>query len=120
MYCMLYIRTVKAICEQTCQWENEISHKQKINGKSSPESEIIGVDDALPHILWTKYFLECQGYNHGPSILHQDNKSTLLVESNGMCLALKQTKHIKVQYFFTKDKGDQKEIMLKHCSTEKI
>ncbi len=27
------------------------SRKQKINGKSSTKSEIIGVDDALPHIL---------------------------------------------------------------------
>lgn len=51
-----------------------LSRKQKINGKRSTESELIGVDDALPHILWTKYFLECQGYDLGPSILYQDNK----------------------------------------------
>lgn len=97
-----------------------ISRKQKINGKSSTESEIIGVDDALPHILWTKYFLECQGYHHGPSVLHQDNKSALLPESNGMHSASKRTKHIKVWYFFIKDKVDQKEIMLKYCPTDKM
>lgn len=55
-----------------------LSRKQKINGKSSTESEIIGVDDALPYILWTKYFLESHSYNLSPSILYQDNKSALL------------------------------------------
>ena len=37
------------------------SRKQKINGKSSMEAELICVDDALPQILWTRYFTESQG-----------------------------------------------------------
>ncbi|KAL7464347.1 hypothetical protein ACHAXS_004676 [Conticribra weissflogii] len=97
-----------------------ISRKQKINGKSSTESEIIAVDDALLHILWTKYFLECQGYHHGPSVLHQDNKSALLLETNGLRSASKRTKHIKVRYFFVKDKVDQNEIVLRYCPTEQM
>ncbi len=73
--------------------------KQMINGKSSTKSEIITVDDALPHILWTKYFLECQGYQHRPSVIYQDNKSALLLELNGRRSTSKRTKHIKVRYF---------------------
>ena len=36
-------------------------HKQKLNTKKSMEAELIGVDDALPQILWMQYFLEQQG-----------------------------------------------------------
>ncbi len=97
-----------------------LSQKQKINGTNLTESEIIGVDDTLPHTLWTKYFLECQGYDLGPSILHQDNKSALLLETNGMRSASRCTKHFKVHNFFIKDKVDQKEIVLKYCPTEEM
>jgi hypothetical protein len=34
------------------------SRKQKVNSRSSTESELIGVDDKITKILWTKRFLE--------------------------------------------------------------
>ena len=34
------------------------SRKQKINGKSLTDTELIGADDTLPQILWTRYFSE--------------------------------------------------------------
>ena len=37
------------------------STKQKLNTKSSTESELVGVDDVMPIILWMRYFLEAQG-----------------------------------------------------------
>ena len=37
-----------------------ISKKQNLNTKSSMEVELIGADNAMPQILWTKYFLEAQ------------------------------------------------------------
>ena len=39
-----------------------ISRKQKLNTRSSTEAELIGVDDAVTMIVWTKLFLEEQGY----------------------------------------------------------
>ena len=36
------------------------SQTQKLNAKSSIESELIGVDDALPQILRTRYFIKNQ------------------------------------------------------------
>ena len=36
--------------------------KQKINMKSSTESEIVGLSEYLPYTLWIGYFLEAQGY----------------------------------------------------------
>jgi hypothetical protein len=37
------------------------SKKQKLNTKSSTESELVGIDDMIPQVLWTKYFMEAQG-----------------------------------------------------------
>ena len=36
---------------------------QKINTKSSTEAELVGVNDVLPPVLWTQFFLEAQGYD---------------------------------------------------------
>jgi hypothetical protein len=36
--------------------------KQKLNTKSSTESELVSIDDMMPIILWTCYFLLSQGY----------------------------------------------------------
>ena len=38
------------------------SQKQKINTKSSTESELVGMDDALSRVIWGLYFTEAQGY----------------------------------------------------------
>ena len=91
------------------------SRKQKIQGKSSTEDELIGVDDTLPQALWTKYFIEAQGYTVDHNIIKQDNKSALLLEANGTFSSSKRTKHIKTRYFFVKDKVAQGDIELEHC-----
>jgi hypothetical protein len=37
------------------------SNKQKINTKSSKESELVGANQALSSILHTQHFIEAQG-----------------------------------------------------------
>jgi hypothetical protein len=59
------------------------STKQKLNTRSSTESELVAVDDFMPAICWTRYFLEAQGYGVHENILHQDNQSAILLEKNG-------------------------------------
>ena len=39
------------------------STKQKVNSRSSTEAELIGVDDRISKILWTKRFIEKQGFH---------------------------------------------------------
>jgi hypothetical protein len=51
------------------------SKKQKLNTKSSTESELVGIDDILPQALWTKYFMEAQGYGTETTMAH-NNQST--------------------------------------------
>jgi hypothetical protein len=58
------------------------SVKQKLNTKSSTEAELVGVDDGMPQILWTRYFVEAQGYEVRQSTIYQDNQSAMLLENN--------------------------------------
>ncbi len=46
--------------------------------------------DKSADILWTRYFLEAQGYTISANIVYQDNMSTLSLEKNGVFLAPKE------------------------------
>ena len=56
---------------------------QKLNTKSLTESKLVGVDDVMPLILWTRYFLQVQGYEVKDNKVFQDNQSAMLLEKNG-------------------------------------
>jgi hypothetical protein len=76
------------------------STKQKINGKSSTEDELIRVDDAMPRILWTKYLIEAQGYTVEHNKLYQDNKSAILLEKKRKFLQFETNKAHQDKVFF--------------------
>jgi len=76
------------------------SRKQKLNTRSSTEAELVGVDDVMAKILWTKLFIEEQGYEVKRNILFQDNKSSILLETNGRNSTGKRSRHINIRYFF--------------------
>jgi len=75
------------------------SAKQKINTRSSTEAELVGVDDVITKIMWTKLFIEEQGYEIERNILFLDNKSSILLESNGRKSADKRSRHINIRHF---------------------
>jgi hypothetical protein len=93
------------------------SSKQKLVARSSTESELIGVHDVMPQVIWTRNFLIGQGFNVDDSILYQDNMSAMLLEKNGRMSSGKRTKHINIRYFFVKDRVDSKDITIIHCPT---
>ena len=97
------------------QW---ISRKQKLNTKSSTESELVGVDDVLVMILWTKLFLEEQGYEIEKNILYQDNKSAILLESNGKKSSGKRTRALNIGYFFLTDQVEKGNVTIEYCPTD--
>ncbi len=54
---------------------------------------------------------------------YQDNKSAISLEVNGKWLTskqTKQTKQIKVRYFFIKDKVESGETVVKYCQKERM
>jgi hypothetical protein len=55
---------------------SSMSKKQKINMRSSTEIELVGADDTMPGVMWTRYFMEAQGQDIEESIMLQDNLST--------------------------------------------
>jgi hypothetical protein len=93
------------------------STKQKLNTRSSTETEIVGADDFMPAICWTRYFMEAQGYKIQDNILFQDNKSAILLEKNGKASSSKRTKHINIRYFFITDRVKKGDVSLIWCPT---
>ena len=91
--------------------------KQKLNTRSSTESELVAVDDLMPAICWTRYFMKAQGYKINENIVYQDNRSAILLETNGKASSSKRTKHINIRYYFITDRINAKEISIKWCPT---
>ena len=96
------------------------STKQKLNTRSSRESELVGVDDMMPIIIWTCHFLLSQGYGIVENLLLQDNRSSILMERNGRASSSKRTRHINIRYFFVCDRVNMKEISLHWCPTKEM
>jgi hypothetical protein len=69
-------------------------------------------------MMWTRYFIEAQGFEVDESILNQDNPRAMLLEKNGKASSSKRIKHVQVRYFFIKDRIVSKDITVKHCPTE--
>jgi hypothetical protein len=93
------------------------STKQKLNTKSSTKSELVGVADVMPQVLWTRYFLKAQGYKVSDLIVYQDNQSVMLLEKNGQGSSSKRTQHINIRYFFVADRITAGEMKVEYCPT---
>jgi hypothetical protein len=93
------------------------SGKQKMNTRSSTKAELVGVDNMMAKVLWTQYFLKAQGYNVGPAMVAQDNKSSILLETNGMKSSTKQAQHINVRYYFVTDRINKGDMVVEYCPT---
>ena len=72
-----------------------LSLKQNINAKSSTEGQLLGAHDGPSVVLCRKNFIKAKGYTVEQRKLYQDNKSTILMENNGIYLSSKRTKHVK-------------------------
>ena len=96
---------------------NNMSRKQKLVTRSSTEAELVAVDDSLAQIMWTKYFLEEQGYNMR-HVLKQDNESAMKLEKNGMKSVGQRSRHINIRYFFITEKISNGELELEYCPTD--
>jgi hypothetical protein len=94
------------------------SRKQKLNTRSSTEAELVGSDDMVTMILWTKLFLEAQGIGIKNNILYQDNKSTILLQKNGKKSSSKRTRALNIRYFFLTDQVEKGNIAIEYCPTE--
>ena len=80
----------------------------------------MGVDDICTMVLWTRLFLEAQGYQVERNIIFQDNKSAILLETNGRKSAGKRSKALNVRYFFVTDQIDKGNLQIEYCPTNEM
>jgi hypothetical protein len=90
---------------------------QKLNTRSFTETKMVGADDFMPEICWTRYFMKAQGYDVKDNVLFQDNKSSILLEKNGKASSSKRTKHINIRYFFITNIVSKEEVLVVWCPT---
>jgi hypothetical protein len=89
-----------------------------MNTRSSTESELVGADEAIGPMLWTGLFLKAQGYALKENVLCQDNRSAILLETNGRKSAGKRSRHLNIWYFFVADQQAKGHIKVEHCPTD--
>jgi hypothetical protein len=93
------------------------STRQKLNTRSSTEAELVGVNDIMSMILWTRNFLESQGYEVKDNVVYQDNESAILLEKNGQKSSTKRTRHLEIRYFFVTDNVKRGRLRIEYCPT---
>ena len=97
-----------------------VASKQKLNTRSSTEAELVGCDDVITKILWTRLFMEAQGYKIKQNILYQDNKSTILLVENGTKSAGKRLRALNIRYFFVTDQVQKGKLEVEYCPTKEM
>jgi hypothetical protein len=106
------------------------STKQKLVTLSSTEAEVVGVSDAVTHIIWTDDWLKNQGYFSGvgtsevhriaPTVdLMQDNMSAITLLSKGKSRQ-SRLRHVHIRHFFIKDRVESGDVAVHYCPTEEM
>ena len=96
------------------------STKQKINTRSSTETELVAADDFMPILLWTNYFLEAQGYGHPDTILFQDTQSAILLKRHAPKSGSKRTKHLNCRFYIITNWINSSKLSVEYCPTEEM
>ena len=81
------------------------------------ETEIVGIDNFMPAIWWTQYFIVSQRYNVRNNCLHQYNNSFIILKNNGNTSSSKSTKHNNIRYFSITDRVKNVEVLVVWCPT---
>ena len=106
-------------------------NKQKVNSISSTVAEIIDVDDAMNFVMRVTLFVKQQFLNLSiksiikklgtqPSVLQQDNTSSIWLEANRKRSSTKRTWHINVRYFYITDKIKSRDVVVVYHPTGKM
>jgi hypothetical protein len=94
------------------------SAKLKMITRSSSESELCSLEDASTYAIWYKSLLEDMGVVTGPIEILQDNKSTIIMATQG--LNFRHNKHIMARKFFIQERIESSEVALKYCKTSEM
>jgi hypothetical protein len=93
------------------------STKHKINSKSSAESELIALSDHAGIAIHGQRFLKSLKID-SPCIIYQDNTSTKDMITN--LNVNDKSKHIKIRYYWLKERVREGEVMIMYIPTEQM
>ena len=96
------------------------STKQKVNARSSTESEVIVSDDKLGKIISTKKFMEHQDFKVKVNLIYQDNTKTMKLQNNGKLSSGKRTRHFDIKLFYITDLISRNEVEVRYCPTDEM
>ena len=99
---------------------SSFSNKQKNNSRSSTEAELNAVDDKISKVLWTKRFIESQGFILQHNFIKQDNQSAIKSENNDSESTGKRTRHFNIKLFYVTDLIENKEVEIEYCNTDNM
>ena len=92
------------------------SFKFKLVTRSSTESEMVCLEEAVTFALWTLVLLRDFDELKLPVTIYQDNLSTIGIVMNGG--SFNRSKHMIAKYGFVKQYVDMGKIQLVHCRTQ--
>ena len=95
------------------------SSKQKMNTRSSTETEHVGTSEYLPKPIFLELFMDAQGYTPN-MVLCKDNESEIRMLLNGKASCTSNSKHVDIKYFWSTDRIRNGNINVKHCPTDKM
>jgi hypothetical protein len=78
---------------------------------------LVGVDDGMPLVIWTRNFLTAQGFKVKDNVVYQDNQSAILLEKNGKASSGRCTRHLDIRYFFVTDPVKKGDLRIEYCPT---
>jgi hypothetical protein len=93
------------------------SAKQGHVTKSSTEAELVALSDLAGQAILLRNFIRAQGYDIGPAILYQDNKSCLALMKRGGPTS-SGSRHINIRHFWLVERKEQGEVIFEHLGTE--
>jgi hypothetical protein len=68
-------------------------------------------------VMWTRYFLEAQGYLADDNVVYQDNQSAMAAAKKECGSSGKWTRHINIGYFFVADQIESNKMRVDYCPT---
>ena len=95
-----------------------VSAKQKINTNSSTTAELVAVGQLLPLVMWIPLFMAGQGYPTENNLLHQDNRSAILLEKNGKKSTSKHMRALNLRYSMVRDQVKNRDLLIEHFPTD--
>lgn len=102
------------MCGGAIDW---FSKQQTVVALSSTEAEYISLSEAVKNALWYKHLLCELGFTiNDPTLIHQDNQSTIAIAMNP--INHKNVKHIDTKVHFLRDHLKKQDVRIAYCPTE--